>query len=859
MARLRKVYLTNYSQENDLALFHLNDSAKTFCGDIEVLDIRNFLDLEGDYSSNEDLLYQVLVIVKDNQQFLEFYKSVEGSIAFAKQLLKLLKTLESYRVKLEDYPVVDAASKDIYFLLGKLKDLKTYEKALIKKFKVECVDNITVYNYQTDSPLEREFLAQFPNCLKQELKPQIRCFQALNLNNEVEWIAQDIIKRGLSLQDVRISCGKKDHQTLDFVLKQYNLAKTSSYNGQLIKFLKLVNQGYKKGFDIKIVISLAQILIKDTWEFNHYLKLMKLPFEGLFEPFDHLKQRSYLNLQSVAETTRIAVLEFLLPIIQIKYNSYQEYAKGLYALGLKYFEGDETLLAIRNSLQTISLDLSEYYYEMVEYLLDNIEPRLITKLNVTDKRAFNIKKYHYSIGNQSDTFLSNYLFNDLLSEEQANILALPSALERLIIERERSSNSFLAYSELTITFSSLRLDGKAQEKSLELLQHFDIKAENIEIIKPSLPIYPQLSIDYNLSLDHNTSYELFTDKGVIRGSVSSFERYSNCAYSYFLRTGLRIKEPLDYELSPKNLGTLIHNLSKIIIEDEINTHVFDIIKSVVVENFEHIELFKYRPGELEIFIKFITYQLINSFKAYKLIEDEGKFRPMALEDPFQDLIIEENEVKIQINGFIDRIDEYNNNLIIKDYKTGKTKFKIEEFVYGLSLQLPTYAFAVEKKYGKNVIGAYYLDLANTIINEDGYKITVKDGLERAQRSESIYKDYRYNGINFECDEETLKTFVPNFKGVKGIRKTKKLITNSFSHEELFSALIYLYKEIANRLMLGDISINPFADACKYCEYRSICQFKGGGKKAPYTLYNMDNKGVVDSDALAALVEGKLRR
>ena len=45
---------------------------------------------------------------------------------------------------------------------------------------------------------------------------------------------------------------------------------------------------------------------------------------------------------------------------------------------------------------------------------------------------------------------------------------------------------------------------------------------------------------------------------VLKGSISSLERYIHCPFSYFLRYGLGLREPMQYTFSDSYAGTLSH-------------------------------------------------------------------------------------------------------------------------------------------------------------------------------------------------------------------------------------------------------------------------------------------------------------
>ena len=102
----------------------------------------------------------------------------------------------------------------------------------------------------------------------------------------------------------------------------------------------------------------------------------------------------------------------------------------------------------------------------------------------------------------------------------------------------------------------------------------------------------------------------------------------------------------------------------------------------------------------------------------ELVEQGNKIKILSLENNMTKLIRVKNNVDVLLTGTIDRIDTFNNNLRIIDYKSGKIetnylKFKDFEILkgnykYSNMLQLLFYKLLVSKKYQDvNEIGLCY--------------------------------------------------------------------------------------------------------------------------------------------------------
>ena len=106
-----------------------------------------------------------------------------------------------------------------------------------------------------------------------------------------------------------------------------------------------------------------------------------------------------------------------------------------------------------------------------------------------------------------------------------------------------------------ISYPKGTYEGKSEDVALEVEELFPPKAakpyplaESYVKLQPSFTISPQMA------------KALFVHEGQIYGSISSLERYVKCPFSYFLRYGLGLREPMKVGFPNAYAGTLLHYL-----------------------------------------------------------------------------------------------------------------------------------------------------------------------------------------------------------------------------------------------------------------------------------------------------------
>ena len=343
----------------------------------------------------------------------------------------------------------------------------------------------------------------------------------------------------------------------------------------------------------------------------------------------------------------------------------------------------------------------------------------------------------------------------------------------------------------------------------------------------------------------------------LKGSVSSFEKYSGCPFSYFITYGLSAKERKLFDIDTPDFGSLLHKVIDIFSKEVVNSEKG--FKDITKEDCEN-EVNKILDEIVEkMFIKKLysekkMFLLVKRLKKYAFRAawamcvhiKKGDFVPCAFEAEFSqngEMAPVEIELptgdKITLIGKIDRIDKFEKDgeLYIKviDYKTGKKDFSLSDIYNKLSLQLCVYITAVcdngDAILGKNPkpAGMFYFKLSDNTV-----KAMSKDDVSEDQYLDS----YKMSGIVLD-DKEIIEAMERDVSGASKIlpisfnkageiMESRSKIASAIELDTLKNYVKKVAGEIGREILNGKVDILPYHDgkntACTYCKYHSICAF-----------------------------------
>ncbi|MDK2809256.1 MAG: ATP-dependent helicase/nuclease subunit, partial [Clostridiales bacterium] len=205
-----------------------------------------------------------------------------------------------------------------------------------------------------------------------------------------------------------------------------------------------------------------------------------------------------------------------------------------------------------------------------------------------------------------------------------------------------------------------------------------------------------------------------------------------------------------------------------------------------------------------------------------------------------------NQANMNLVGRIDRVDicEKETELYVKvvDYKSGKKTFRIQDFYYGLELQLVVYMETMVEKFArdqadKTVIpaGIFYYNLDDPIV----------DKVDAPLYEDTLLKELRVNGLvnekkevigaldaSFVEDGELKPSVKSNVIPVETLKSGGFSKNSSVASAEQFDNIMrYARKkmeQLGKQMMEGQCSVAPYQlgdrTACEYCMYGSVCAF-----------------------------------
>ncbi len=345
-------------------------------------------------------------------------------------------------------------------------------------------------------------------------------------------------------------------------------------------------------------------------------------------------------------------------------------------------------------------------------------------------------------------------------------------------------------------------------------------------------------------------------------SATRVETYYKCPFEYFCKYGIQAKPARVAELDPMQKGTVIHYVLETLIkthgsealcqmeEAEIDKKVFELLEGYFAVNMsaeqEHSERFNYLYMSLGKTVCAVVKRLIREFSVSDFVPVDFEL-PIDNDSEVKPLVVELSDGTLRLKGSVDRVDmmtlDDKKFVRVVDYKSGGKNFQLSDVFYGLNMQMLIYLFAI----WKNGTGKYE-NISPAGILYMPVKATVAD-LGRDATDDEILsqqmKDCRMNGMVLDdsrviigMDNNKSGVFIP----VKYDEK-KSVFTGSLIGLKEMSLLSnkveQILCEMGNSLHQGKIQAEPvfsqstssaYADACKYCDYKTVCGFEPDDKR-----------------------------
>lgn len=339
----------------------------------------------------------------------------------------------------------------------------------------------------------------------------------------------------------------------------------------------------------------------------------------------------------------------------------------------------------------------------------------------------------------------------------------------------------------------------------------------------------------NLRIPSNTALKLYSK--TLNVSPSSIETYAKCPFYHFILYGLKLKVKEKYLFDSREVGTFVHYLLENVIKNDIDNikeeNTYEIIKKYSLSYLK--DNGKIMDNKTKYLIEELSKSTSNVINMIVSEQEKSRFKPTFFELKIDDnstvtpLSVKLLNGTLNINGIVDRVDTYQDDenfyYRIIDYKTGEKKFRLDEVLMGLNLQMLIYLLAIKNSHSftdKKMIPSALLYYPALLKESKSSR-----GLTLEEKEKSVYDRLKMNGIiNSSSDVldlfgEDLKCYTDSFV------RDKLSFEKVFSMEDInnvFEYMINTIKTIGNNILDGKISVSPVEDGCKYCKFSSICKF-----------------------------------
>lgn len=339
-----------------------------------------------------------------------------------------------------------------------------------------------------------------------------------------------------------------------------------------------------------------------------------------------------------------------------------------------------------------------------------------------------------------------------------------------------------------------------------------------------------------LTVSERTQNDTLTDDIVealysrhLRLSFTGMETYVNCPFRFFMDKGLRAEVYKPVAFNANDIGTFIHKGLENMLSGD-----YDISTDAAVADAVNVisdEYYNTALADMKGRSRRFDYMFDRAKKAFgdaaQCVAADlrtSDFKPHDFEvdiSKYGDPVDLGGGYTLTLVGSIDRVDMTDDGYArVIDYKSGSQRFSFDKMYNGLSLQLPVYASAIKAKDPDIKIAAmYYLKVGVPDANGSS-----ELGMSEEKYAAELSKYYARDGI-FSTDG----VIAPRLNTDDPAIKKDRLFTDA-----QINRLIDFTKERIRQTGAGITSgctdVSPLTEkACKYCDYRTVCNIAEKGE------------------------------
>ncbi|MGN1344491.1 MAG: PD-(D/E)XK nuclease family protein [Traorella sp.] len=798
------------------------------------------------------IYYEIQQRFKSCIKHLHYFKSNALSSEFIIECADFLNEMHFYHLTTDDLPIQNKPQEELKILLSSIYDLTT--KAKIQQELLKLIPHQTnVYiDIQYPTYQEKKIIDQLLQKGIQKIphvsnNPTYEWYTANNPRCEIEALAQKIIQDNLDIRQISfVYCDSSYDYLIASIFDRYqipyhiHLRKSSSISFKCIALLEFAINPNQETF--------MNCLTQGC--FNHVEKIIEA--QQIY-PYNY--DEKYPDLTNIILKTELfstseikQITNLLQEATQQKENIYGICYQLTHSLNYQelFITIDELLrkqITTKEEEQAL-LKVQTLFVEAIDYISENEDLAILIdqikniKINVENNQLNTVDIYPYSqindllpitfICGASQTTFNEFIPRSGIFDEDyvQNISHYPSLMERydyahqILIQKCSSGN------EIIFSYPQSDYLGKNYEASLDIetITH-QKQAVSLELIQTSC-------IEETITdLTKQTAFDIYTKNNILKGSISSLEKYVGCPYAYFLRYGCHIKEPIESGFNVQKIGTLNHS----ILEQLTNKYGKDYPKASIEEVRLIIDENIYDMKQVFPHLQFdlIRNRLIESMKLNLFILDDFEKASFMKPTYFEYQWHKElhfDDITLSLIGFVDRIDTSENTFCIIDYKSSNKKLEKEKVFSGQQLQLCTYLMQMKEELNLRPLGGFYYSFQNPRLNIPYQKIS-----RRTKTIENISKDIiemelikknRLQGWIFDENIELLDGTATHVNGVTNTKNKGISARSVFDLNEVSECIVDMMRQIVSSIISGKVSCEPNEAACLFCKYRPICRFNG---------------------------------
>ncbi len=789
--------------------------------------------------------YQILKGVSDN---FTFFKNTMTNSSFIRECLSFLEKMHTYHIDCEQLPQSNEIERELKQILSLLYALPTKTSQLYQKLK-RCPSDLShIYiDIQYPTLLEKKWIDFLVSHHAHLIHPSTNkvtyeYYHANNPRNEAEAIAQMILERHLSCDEVLIACCDSGMLSMvKSVMERYQIPVMSS-------FRQPSSLSYR-------CIALLEFALHPTYEtFNECLiqkafgEQKELLKAQKYYPYDYDQNYPEFSIDSMkTDTFQLSEIQQLNDLISIAYQKKAE-IRNLCDRLVSFSSFSDLFLCVDEILRTYMDPCDHLTLKQIQNIFQDSLPYLKEKqdlklclLKMKEIRCVRqnqhlegitlttFKKMNHTL---PITFIMQATQNHLTlfdsekgifdEDYAAKIPAFPNLVERFEYAANQLLEKLTHGTRIILSYPQNDYLGKAFESSLQIERL--IPNESILLIPKRYSVHKEM-ID-NLSLSQ--ANDLYVKNHNLKGSVSSLEKYVGCPYSYFLKYGCRIKEPLEEGFTIQKIGTLVHALFENLVKDYKKNYPLP----VDLEDRIWLQLEDMKQVFPHLAYDYLYSRLYSSMKmnleVLKDMEEHSYMTPTYCEKSWEMKLSIDNDTTLYLNGFIDRIDLSPTAFRILDYKSSIKKLDKQKVFSGEQLQLCTYLSVMNQQLNLRPLGAFYYSFGYPRMQLPYQKLNRRskelEDLSDEKCKTEFYKLKRLQGWIFDDHVEIMDDNASHVNGITNTKKNGIHAKKVYQIDEIEDSMNRILRKIADMILSGYIQCEPNEAACLFCQYKPICRF-----------------------------------